>query len=347
MASKWKYANVSAGQRLKMLRDGNHELLDEEVDRTKEIVRARRELGLDTKEQEDWIDTVGYNYSLSKAKDGQKINRSGYAALYLGDSKNDSEPSPVKAYRDGKPETNGTYITNAKRKIASARKLALESAEKKYDAAKQEAARKMYEKYPFLKEELVNSGASLEGGKATKVRAQLRSELEDIYAGLDSELENKRKSIDEKYDGLVGELMKYRKEGTAKESLGVIADVLVKNAALEDDFDAFAIVGVGDSDDKQKQGNVKSENNNGKIPAAAFEKAGGEAEKADKSEVITENTADVSGVLPTDVSAEDAGKVLEAFIKLLSAGSITGSAAPDAAARLMALFAADAAKKNK
>ena len=95
MATKWKYADIDAENRLEMLRNGNKELFLEETARTKEITDARRALGLDTSEQEKWMDTVGRNYNQSLASEGDTVSTKGYAELYLGEKKQDTEPSPV------------------------------------------------------------------------------------------------------------------------------------------------------------------------------------------------------------------------------------------------------------
>ena len=87
MSSKWKYANLDAETRLEMLRSGNKAVFDEEVERTKSVTKARKELGLDTDEQEKWMDTVGYNYNLSTAKNmgepAASVSKTGYAKIYL------------------------------------------------------------------------------------------------------------------------------------------------------------------------------------------------------------------------------------------------------------------------
>jgi len=243
--SKWKYAGTDASQRLKMLNMGNKELFDEEVARTREVTNARRELGLDTTEQEKWMDTVGYNYSLYLAADDDKdnVSKTGYAELYLNPVEKEA-PSPVAIYKStmSKPTP---YISNAKRKIEAAKELAVQSARMDYENAVAEAKKELYGEYPYIEEALVNDGADLRGGKAKKVYAVLEARLDGIKEKLGEVYEKRISELETKYSNMTDELMEYRKNGTAKEYLGVIADVLVKNAALEDGFDAFAIPGVG------------------------------------------------------------------------------------------------------
>ncbi|MBE6703756.1 MAG: hypothetical protein E7583_00690 [Ruminococcaceae bacterium] len=244
MASKWKYADLDANHRIGLLRKGYKELFDEEIARTKEITKARRELGLDTTEQEKWMDTVGYNYNLSMAGEGDKVSKDGYARLYLGEKKADTEKSPVKSFREDAPKVTG-YISAAKRKITKAQELARESLTKQYEAKKVKARDELYDKYPYLKEQILNEGASPEGGKMKRAYDSVEKELSEIYAELDAELEQVLLGLDEKYNGFKDQISEYRRNGTAKESLGVIADVLIKNAAIQDGYDYSAIPGVG------------------------------------------------------------------------------------------------------
>lgn len=244
MASKWKYADLDANHRIGLLRNGNKELFDEEVARTKEITKARRELGLDTTEQEKWMDTVGYNYNLSLAGEGDKVSKEGYARLYLDEKKADTEKSPVKSYREDAPKVTG-YISAAKRKITKAQELARESLTKQYEAKKVKARDELYDRYPHLKEQILNEGASPVGGKMKRAFDSIENELSELYAALDAELEQALLGIDEKYNGFKNQISEYRKNGTAKESLGVIADVLIKNAAIQDGYDYSGIPGIG------------------------------------------------------------------------------------------------------
>ena len=252
MATKWKYANLDAQHRLDLLKEGNKELFDEEVARTKEITRARRELGLDTTEQENWMDTVGYNYSLSLAGVGDKVSKTGYAELYLKDKPKNSGTSPVKSYSE---KVASTYrFADAKRKVAKAGDLAKKALAKEYEEIKERARNELFDRYPYLKEKLINSGASLEGGKAEREYRKLEAKLEDIYSQLDDEYKSRLSDIESRYSGIVQTLMDYKEKGTTKESFGVIADDLIRKAAKIDGFDASLIPGVigsyrGEEDD--------------------------------------------------------------------------------------------------
>lgn len=257
MASKWKYASLNAESRLKMLRNGNKSVFDEEVARTKDITKAMRELGLDTTAQEKWMDEVGYNYSLSTAAPTDKVSKSGYSKLYLdGDGKKSTEKAKTVA------APANTYITDAKLKIQSAGKLAKKAAVQKYDGLKQAAKKELYSSNPYLEEALINSGASLNGGKAAKAFEAIENRLEEIYADYDGELAKELDSLDKKYAAMTDKILEYRKNGTAKKSLGTIANVLVKNAAAEDGYSAADVPGVLGTATVKKVGGAKSSNAN-------------------------------------------------------------------------------------
>ncbi len=254
MASKWKYANLGSESRLEMLRNGNKSVFDEEVARTKDITKARRELGLDTTNQEKWMDEVGYNYSLSFAAPADTVSKSGYSQLYLD---GDGKKSTAKAKTVAAPAN--TYITDAKLKIQTAGKLAKKAAVQKYDVLKQAAKEELYSSNPYLEEALINSGASLNGGKAAKAAKAIENRLEEIYADYDGELAKELDSLDKKYAAMTDKILEYRKSGTAKKSLGTIANVLVKNAAAEDGYSAADVPGVSGGPTVKKVGGAKSD----------------------------------------------------------------------------------------
>lgn len=272
MSSKWKYAELDAEHRLALLNNGNKELFDEEVARTKEITDARRELGLDTSAQEKWMDEVGYNYSLSLVDEGTPVSKTGYAKLYLDGKKADTEPSGVKIARYGKPVTT-SYISDAKRKIDKAMNLALDKIREEYAARKKAAKDEIYDKYPYLKEQLVNEGASLDGGKIGRMYELLEKELADTYALLDVGLEEALYNTEKKYAGFKNEITMHRKSGTALESLGVIADVLIKKAAIEDGFDYSEIPGMSTRGKAKSAAALKGKSADTDSKASAREKA--------------------------------------------------------------------------
>ncbi len=341
MASKWKYADLDANHRIGLLRKGNKELFDEEIARTKEIAKARREIGLDTTEQEKWLDTVGYNYNLSMADEGTKVSKTGYAQLYLGEKKADTEPSPVKKYREQAPKVTG-YISAANRKIDNARKLAERSLAEKYEKMKNDARDELYDRYPHLKEQIINEGASPEGGKMKRAYDDIEQELAVIYEELDKELSERMSELWEKYAGFKDELMEYRKNGTAKESLGVIADVLIKNAAADDDFDYSHIPGIGKKIGVRALGGKADEAKLSEEVSEFLSRYPKKAERQDEAyeeDVTEEKTAE--GI--TKEAAEFLGEKLKnvtgenrAIVGTIGEMLMRNGMNPDAAARLAA-----------
>lgn len=60
MASNWQYATLSAGERLSRIRDGEYEIYTQEIARANEVIKNRKELGLDISEQLAWIKKLDY-----------------------------------------------------------------------------------------------------------------------------------------------------------------------------------------------------------------------------------------------------------------------------------------------
>ncbi len=87
MAAKWKYADLTADERIDRIRNGDKDVYTSEMARSADVVKARDELGLDTSEQKAWIDNISYNYNLSNAEkmgiSADKVNKTGYADMLL------------------------------------------------------------------------------------------------------------------------------------------------------------------------------------------------------------------------------------------------------------------------
>lgn len=88
MASKWKYSSLPAQERIDMIRNGNKEVYDDEMNRSMDQIKANQELGLDIDKQKEWIDNISYNYNLYNAQnmgiDASRVNKTGYADFILG-----------------------------------------------------------------------------------------------------------------------------------------------------------------------------------------------------------------------------------------------------------------------
>ena len=88
MANKWKYSTLPASERLGMVRNGNKDVYDNEIARSLDVIKQKKELGLDISDQKDWIDKVGYNYNLHLASgmaSPSDVKKTGYADKILGE----------------------------------------------------------------------------------------------------------------------------------------------------------------------------------------------------------------------------------------------------------------------
>lgn len=89
MANKWKYSTTPASERLDMVRSGNKDVYNSEIERSLDVINSRKSLGLDISDQKDWIDSVSYNYNLYNASkmgiDAKDVNKTGYADRILND----------------------------------------------------------------------------------------------------------------------------------------------------------------------------------------------------------------------------------------------------------------------
>ncbi len=262
--SKWKYADRSADERLEMLRGGNTELLGEEIERTKEVVKARDELGLDTSAQRDWLDTVGYNYNLSAAPkmgiEPENVSKSGYARLYLGEgsggagssagassetssgtSSKGGGMSKVKAYKTTSGIGEVTPISDARFMVEAALEASNKALDEQYAAMKEKAKQALFARYPYLDEQIVNSGASLSGGKAQRLKKALLGTLDGVYAELDSELEKKKAENGGRYRGILDNLQAQLRSGVSKYELPDVAEKLLSALAKEDGYELSAL----------------------------------------------------------------------------------------------------------
>ncbi len=226
MSSKWKYADLPAQTRLDMLKNGNKDLFDEEVARTKEVMDARREVGLDTDAQEKWIDNVGYNYNLHLAgKAGESpdnVSKTGYANIYYTPKDRSSGGSKIK------PNTGRTAIGVAREHIEKAAESASEEIRKKYTLLKEQTREEFSEKSPILREMLINSGASLEGGRAKQFFADIQKNLDSVYDEYDKAMNEELENVGRMYAQMENKLTEYRNSGVYEPSLISVAQELVK-----------------------------------------------------------------------------------------------------------------------
>lgn len=316
MSTKWKYATLPANARIDLLRKGRRDVLEEEIARTKSVVKARRELGLDTSEQEKWLDTVGYSYNIGHAKSvgepEESVAKTGYASVYLGDSSADTAApkTPVTSVREYKtsarPKTS--YISNAKRKIERAGELAVEAAEKRYADKAAELSEAFYGDNSTLREAVLNSGGHDDGGKMASAYRAKAAELGVLLEDKDEEMAREIAKIRRRYADLADTLLDYRKNGTALESLDTIANVLIKNAAIEDGYDSSPITGKASrtaksSSDTSAEAPVAQPSANPDKPEAPLTRAAAARAKADRDTPDTIHSDTPSDILVTPKSS--------------------------------------------
>ena len=75
MANKWKYSTLTADERLDRIRSGDEDVYNSEIERSNDVIKQRKEAGLDISAQNNWIDTLNYNYGLSKTGNKAKRNK--------------------------------------------------------------------------------------------------------------------------------------------------------------------------------------------------------------------------------------------------------------------------------
>lgn len=117
MSTKWKYASLPASERLGLIRNGNEDVYKNELERSRQVISARKNAGLDISEQKKWVDSVGYNYSLYNAEKAgiplSRVNSTGYADSLLG----------IKPEKSGKKGAIGTVTPKSQNEYKAAEYL--------------------------------------------------------------------------------------------------------------------------------------------------------------------------------------------------------------------------------
>lgn len=244
MASQWKYASLDADARLKRVEEGDKDVYDEEIARSKSVIRAREALGLDTSEQKDWIDALSYRYNLANAAamgiGADKVSRTGYADRIVN-GRPDSGPSKGELYRTTTGITS-TPATDAKYRVAKAEKAAASAIGEAYDAEAERAKAAFLEKTAFPAEAIVNSGLSLSGGTAEAIRRGLRESLEQIEDAYNEKKQAALKKNAAVYAGLLEKLQKARESGTPTWELPDLASQLIQETAKQGGYDVSAVL---------------------------------------------------------------------------------------------------------
>lgn len=207
--TKWKYASVPATQRLSMLREGNKELYDEEVARTRDVITDRLAAGLSVDEQMKWGDTISYQYNLSNAEKAgvstDTVAKNGYSEKLFGNlavsNKNGTstvkEPKKVngESYRDNyKNETseslgkavNDAYVSAINRRLSelSAQyNRYVSDITSQYEAQKKEALDAYEKEEAYYREKELNEG-TVGGGRSETNRLKAKEALNERLSSL-------------------------------------------------------------------------------------------------------------------------------------------------------------------
>lgn len=178
MSTKWKYATLSANERLGMVRNGNKDVYDNEIARAKDVIKARNEAGLDISEQKKWIDDVSYNYNLYNASkmgiSPSDVNKTGYADRLPGIS------APTK-----KKKVYGT-VTDESNRLYKAKKYLEQFYGKVAEAAN---------KRENVKEWLLNNGIDENSETGKKYLAEFYKELDALTEKYRKEFVSKVKAL--------------------------------------------------------------------------------------------------------------------------------------------------------
>lgn len=215
MTTKWKYATIPAAQRLSMLREGNKELYDEEVARTKDVIAARLEAGLDVDEQMKWGDTISYNYNLAAAQQAgenpDSVAKTGYSQRLFGtlavsdgtgntsEVNNPSKLSTGSYQENYKNENTGTiaravtdsYVAGINQRLnslANQYNQYVSDVTKNYERQKQDVLKAYKDREKLLEEKELNEGRA-GGGRSATEKLRSRQELIDLLADLDQQKE--------------------------------------------------------------------------------------------------------------------------------------------------------------
>lgn len=148
----WKYATLSEKERLGKIRNGDKDVYNTEIARLDYLSDARKSLGFETKDIEDWRTLINQANSASSQKQPYKVSSSKALPRYYA---GDTDKTVSDFY---------SYMSSLNKKLTNDRKTALTEAAQ----AKQE-----------LDEWLSSNGLSAYGGTAARKNAEIQNKLSD------------------------------------------------------------------------------------------------------------------------------------------------------------------------
>lgn len=166
MKTKWKYASLPATERLSMVRGGNKEVYDSEIDRSLGVIATRQGEGLDISSQKDWIDSVSYNYNLYNAErmgiSPERVAKSGYADRLLQKKSQKSD--------NGRVGTVSTVTGKSEKDYLA----------KKYRNDMEDKILSQEKKRAFIEEWLLNNGIDKDTEMGKRYLEEFDKELETL-----------------------------------------------------------------------------------------------------------------------------------------------------------------------
>ena len=222
--SNWVYADLPANERLEMIRNGDEDVYNQEVERSKEVIQSREELGLDIEAQKKWLDELGYQRSLYRAEQSGiptgQVSTTGYANMILKDNSQQAKGSK-KSYstgqvinqlvQDGDEKNLLSVLLQLSNSSAKKQRDSLDAQYKKYvkdvtaqyNKLKQQAIENANNALPKLRESMIMGGHSLNGGTTIAEEMQLKKQLNEVLADYDKQMQqdlsNARNSLNSEF----------------------------------------------------------------------------------------------------------------------------------------------------
>ncbi len=187
MATKWKYATLPEAERLKLIREGNEDVFNEEKARTLELIKDRQSMGLDIDDALAWADNVGANNAAYKADkmglDSQSVAKSGYGAEWLYDEygKNAADSTT----KDGVEKALKSQLQIKNIMVDAEKSSAEKSFEAQTKVKQKQAYNEALSQVPVMRERFANLGLSAEGGKVRTHELEFNNAIDNAIAELD------------------------------------------------------------------------------------------------------------------------------------------------------------------
>lgn len=169
MSNTWKYSDLGQRERLKMIRNGNSDVYENEKKNNASLRTQRQSLGLSTSDIDSWDKLI--------------------------DSANMAANDKYKVKQTDAPH----YASRKTMRINEAFQNYVSALNDEYNTSKSEALKEAKTQYDYLAEWLANNGYSSSGYTSDKKNGELEDELEEKLTSLKKNYDSKVKSAREKY----------------------------------------------------------------------------------------------------------------------------------------------------